>query len=140
MQKSLLNIKILNMLESKHMTESHILMEHHAKSTWERDEMSVSTCSECGEVFTKPVLATVSSGGFSKTYYACPRCLTKVRDTTLPKSEEREKKLVTVQKTKNSEDEGRCVHFLGFLKKRPKNMPIPDECLTCNRMIECLTR
>jgi len=139
MQKSLLNIKILNMLESKHMTESHVLMEQHAKSPW-GDDMSVATCSECGEVFTKPVLATVSSGGFSKTYYACPRCLTKVKDTTLPKTEESKRKLVPIQKMKDSADESKCLHFLGFLKKRPKNMPIPDECLTCNKMIECLTQ
>jgi hypothetical protein len=37
------------------------------------------------------------------------------------------------------EDDAKCTHFLGYLKKRPRDMPFPDECLTCNKMIECLT-
>lgn len=30
-----------------------------------------------------------------------------------------------------------CKHELGYLKKRPKNTPIPDECFTCSEMINC---
>jgi len=106
-----------------------------------REKINGLTCGECGEVFEKPVLATISSGGSSKTYYACPRCLTKVRDTAASKTEKSDEKLTAMQRTKDSEaSEGKCAHFFGFLKKRPKNMPIPDECLTCSRMIECLTQ
>jgi hypothetical protein len=106
-----------------------------------REKINGLTCGECGEVFEKPVLATISSGGSSKTYYACPRCLTKVRDTAAPRTEKNGEKLIVAQRVKDSEkSESKCVHFLGFLKKRPKNMPIPDECLTCSRMIECLTQ
>jgi hypothetical protein len=36
------------------------------------------------------------------------------------------------------EDEAKCTHFLGYLKKRGKDTPFPDECLTCDKMIECL--
>ncbi|NIR87154.1 hypothetical protein GWO13_06090 [Candidatus Bathyarchaeota archaeon] len=31
-----------------------------------------------------------------------------------------------------------CTHFLGYLKTRPKKSSIPDECLTCNRMLKCI--
>jgi len=31
-----------------------------------------------------------------------------------------------------------CNHFLGYLKKIPKNTIIPDECFGCLKMIECL--
>ena len=31
-----------------------------------------------------------------------------------------------------------CAHHLGYLKRRPKNTPIPEECLTCSKMIECM--
>jgi hypothetical protein len=37
------------------------------------------------------------------------------------------------------EDDAKCTHFLGYLKKRPKDMSFPDECLTCDKMIECLS-
>jgi hypothetical protein len=36
------------------------------------------------------------------------------------------------------ENDVKCQHFLGYLKRRPKDTPIPDECLTCGRMVECL--
>jgi hypothetical protein len=31
-----------------------------------------------------------------------------------------------------------CPHYFGYLKKLPKNVPIPDECLGCVRIMECL--
>ena len=34
--------------------------------------------------------------------------------------------------------QGGCLHEFGYLKNRPKNKPIPDECLTCPKMIQCL--
>ncbi|MEM0095139.1 MAG: hypothetical protein QXZ51_03120 [Candidatus Bathyarchaeia archaeon] len=108
----------------------------------EQGKANSLTCSECGEVFQRPILATFSANGLSKTYYACPRCLTKVKEA--PPEKERESGEVSVDSGQKVMDEhakagGECPHFFGFLKKRPKNMPIPDECLTCNRMIECLT-
>jgi hypothetical protein len=37
-----------------------------------------------------------------------------------------------------AEDVSGCTHNLGYLKRRPKNTPIPEECLTCNKMIDCM--
>ena len=31
-----------------------------------------------------------------------------------------------------------CAHHFGYLKKRPKDTPIPEACLTCKKMIQCL--
>ena len=31
-----------------------------------------------------------------------------------------------------------CPHYLGYLKERAKNTPIPDECLTCPEVIKCM--
>jgi hypothetical protein len=31
-----------------------------------------------------------------------------------------------------------CPHHFGYLKEHPKNTPIPNECLTCTRIMECL--
>jgi DNA-directed RNA polymerase subunit RPC12/RpoP len=100
-------------------------------------------CSGCGEKFRNPLLATVSSNISVQKYYACPRCLTKVDIVEKQKSEEsresvyqtREAKRVTVK----LEESVNCNHFIGYLKKRPKDSPFPEECLTCSKMIECLT-
>ncbi len=41
--------------------------------------------------------------------------------------------------TKNSiESQRKCSHFFGYVKTLPKNTPIPDECLWCPSIIDCL--
>jgi hypothetical protein len=60
------------------------------------------------------------------------------------KSEGGEETSISMEKVKKvvvakHEDNVKCKHFLGYLKKRPKDMSFPDECLTCNKMIECLS-
>ena len=95
-------------------------------------------CDKCRMNFRKPILATVWSNGDVKSYYACPRCLSKVH---VKKKKENVFLIRKAEKIKEShENVVGCKHFFGFLKKRPKGSPIPDECLTCSRMIECLTR
>jgi len=105
------------------------------------ENQTAFTCGTCGEKFHKPILATVSSSGYIQKYYACPRCIVKIRDT---KAQEKEEEKATFQRGDSkklaavSESNFECGHFLGYLKKRSKDTPIPDECLTCNKMIECL--
>lgn len=102
-------------------------------------------CVGCKETFQKPILATISSSGSVQTYYACPNCLSKVTSMKSHKSEESKETLISEKdfkkavKTKH-EDTVECKHSLGYLKNRPKDTPIPDECLTCEKMIECLLR
>jgi len=98
-------------------------------------------CEECGEEFQKPILATVSSGLIAKEYYACPRCLSKVNDAENSEDKEEEEKPENKEDLNimdKSEEDISCGHELGYLKKRPKGMPIPEECLVCDKMIECL--
>ena len=106
------------------------------------ESQACSRCDACGEEFEKPVLATVSSGYVVKEYYACPRCLSKVGDVESRESK-KEKEVQFLEKEvkiemDTSEKGETCSHELGYLKRRPKNTPIPEECLTCNKMIECL--
>jgi len=105
-----------------------------------------SVCSACGEEFDAPLLAMVFSDYLVEEYYACPKCLSKVR------SVERREEQVEVDEAEEEEEAGSlgmsveepagaaggCGHHLGFLKSRPKNTPIPEECLTCSKMIECM--
>jgi len=107
-----------------------------------RDGQTSFKCGGCGEEFEKPILATVSSNVSAQRYYACPRCLTKVSQVEDKKGEE-EKEMPVLTKHERKvvvklEEAVKCNHFLGYLKKRPKNTPIPEECLTCDKMIECL--
>ena len=109
------------------------------------ESQACSKCEACGEEFEKPVLATVSSGNIVKEYYACPRCLSKVGDVESLESIEEKAEIEDQPLEKEvkieldvSKEGATCSHELGYLKKRPKNTPIPEECLTCDKMIECL--
>jgi hypothetical protein len=33
-----------------------------------------------------------------------------------------------------------CPHYFGYLGAHPKNVPIPNECLTCIKIMECLSK
>ncbi|MGQ9507145.1 MAG: hypothetical protein ACUVTB_04720 [Candidatus Bathycorpusculaceae bacterium] len=108
----------------------------------ENENRGLFRCSECHETFQKPILATVNSRGYAQTYYACPRCLTKVtvvKDSKERRDEEASPSVGKVKRTEvKHESAVECKHFLGYLKKRPKGMSIPDECLVCDKMVECL--
>jgi len=47
------------------------------------------------------------------------------------------KKPVEVSET-NKTGPQNCPHYLGYLKERAKNTPIPNECLTCPETIKCM--
>ena len=47
---------------------------------------------------------------------------------------------VETEKTEFSRDTqpSGCPHYFGYLRGHPKNTPIPNECLTCTKIMECL--
>lgn len=59
--------------------------------------------------------------------------------TTLETNAETEPPKSIVEKTdeKKPAEEAKCKHELGYLKTLPKNTPIPNECLSCRKIIEC---
>ena len=99
----------------------------------------------CGDKFKKPLFATISAGQVLKEYYACPRCLSKIVTVDV-KEPKKEKEILKEEATKEvinkieerKEEIPGCKNTLGYLKKRPKNTPIPEECFTCNKMIDCM--
>ena len=107
---------------------------HKEDHSFERNSIDF-VCNECGGTFQKPILATVSYNGRVRVYHACPRCMSRI-------SKEGKKITISREDVKKPlvkpENNVRCKHFFGYLKKRPKDVPFPDECLTCDKMIECL--
>ncbi len=100
------------------------------------------TCNGCGKEFRKPVLVNMSSQGAIQTYYACPRCLTKIPEVDEKETEVSEVAVLSKepQKTETKPEGGKCQHSFGYLKKRSKEEAIPEACLTCNKIIECMAK
>jgi DNA-directed RNA polymerase subunit RPC12/RpoP len=115
--------------------DSHLSSEAHKSSR----------CNTCGEEFESPLFAVVSCGYLLEEYYACPRCLSKVgvverkKTVEVDEAEEEGKKFRGMEVEDKTEEAVACAHHLGYLKRRPKNTPIPEECLTCAKMIECMS-
>lgn len=113
----------------------------------------------CGKVFANPLKAEVHGSTKTKSYDACPYCLT---DITLmsPDSESDEKELhdqsefnterfareqpkqeVSIEKPfQNSVQVTGCKHSFGYLSKRPANEKIPEECITCENIVQCMLK
>ncbi len=117
------------------------------------NEDNVLTCGKCKAQYQKPIIATLTSEAGTQKYFACPRCLSEVpgvRQTEHRTSEEpRQSKemrrtnqpIPPTETTKPDTQSGAptmCTHEIGYLKARPKNTPIPEECLTCDKMVDCM--
>ncbi len=53
-----------------------------------------------------------------------------------PSLEEKEKEELQ-KEPKTQTDIPKCSFGFGYLKKHAKNLPYPDECLSCSRVLEC---
>lgn len=114
------------------------------------------TCSnpECGFVFDNPIIVQDLSSKDQSSYYACPQCLTEIMiDET---SEVEEKKPTQKKKTIKTEDveaqlakvepdqpapkEHKCPHHFGYLSQRSKQEKIPEECMTCEKIVQCMLK
>lgn len=62
-----------------------------------------------------------------------------LEDDNEPSSKSVEKPRMEVEK-KPSPGSRECPHSFGYVRSLPKNTPIPDECLGCSWLVECLTQ
>jgi hypothetical protein len=81
-------------------------------------------------------------------YYACPYCLTKL-EIEQPKREEEKvsfEKLSQMQpekkqdKNRSKEKDSECPLHPGYLSERSSNEQIPDGCLVCKDIVECMLK
>ncbi len=61
-----------------------------------------------------------------------------------PKEEEEEKKKkeepLAKPPEKKEKGSSECSHHFGYLANRPKDAPIPQECLTCPKIVDCMLK
>jgi len=99
-----------------------------------------SCCEACGRMFGNPIQLTNLSAIPMQTYNACPFCFSKLKldNFEVLASGDAGNTHEETQKNTESPAQSECPHYLGYLKKRPKNTPIPDSCLVCQKMIQCI--
>lgn len=80
-----------------------------------------------------------------QTYSACPFCFSRLEEIVIEEPVPLEApvakdsiRIERKQKSTEAPEHIKCPHHFGYLKTRPKDTPIPDACLTCQKMIQCL--
>jgi len=98
------------------------------------------TCpnNRCGKVFDKPLQLIDLAKPSEETALVCPYCLSKL-ELAQPEQEIVAETFLDekFQGVAQQKEEG-CPHFVGYLGKRQKDIPIPEFCLTCPQMMKCL--
>jgi hypothetical protein len=96
----------------------------------------------CQQTFTVPLETLNVQANPTEPYYACPYCLTKLREPTLKIQKPTISEPVP-QKNKNADDGEKpeaCKFHLGYLSERVQKEQIPEECLLCKSIVECMLK
>jgi len=119
---------------------------------------SVLTCpnDSCGRIFTHPIKALNLQANSSGPYDACPYCLTEITiekevpfepdepamaEPDEPVMDEVEEEPEDVESHVGvSEKSAGCAYHLGYLSERSSKNPIPDGCMTCKDIVECMLK
>lgn len=80
-------------------------------------------------------------------YDACPYCLTEISiedDLTAsfaePKETKAEEKVCAEEHVEIPEKPSGCSYHLGYLSERSSKDKIPDECMICKDIVECMLK
>jgi DNA-directed RNA polymerase subunit RPC12/RpoP len=99
---------------------------------------------KCGKEFKQPVLLSSSAEVTRETYYACPHCHSKL-DLVLKDAKNFsivEAIASSDMKTPSCKEDTpkNCPHYVGYLKTLPEDVPLPERCLTCPKVMLCFVR
>ena len=124
---------------------------------------------KCHREIEEPILLNNLSTTPAEQYYACPHCFIKLGEeaeteediTQEPTSGpplnpvlEKVLDVISAQSQKEEEQEepsvkppkkeekvpSECPHNFGYLASRAKDAPIPQECLTCPKIVDCMLK
>jgi len=106
-------------------------------------ELIICPNSKCRKKIEEPILLSDLSTASAEQYYACPHCFIKLPVISTQHEKEEEEKTKEEEplvKPPEKEEKGpsRCAGYLGYLASRPENAPIPKECLTCPKVLDCV--
>ena len=107
----------------------------------------------CKKSFTAPLKTLNLQQTPTEPYFTCPYCLTKIKtideplktdekpqEIRLEKTQPKINQVETKEKIKNSDKPSGCHYHSGYLSERSSKEQIPDECLVCKDIVECMLR
>ena len=109
--------------------------------------MVTCTNPSCGKAFDKPLKTINLQEDSAEPYSACTYCLMKIFEPEpIPEkmSERKEKpeaeSSIKEKTSKNKEKPSGCNYHLGYLSEREQKGQIPDECIVCKNIVDCMLK
>lgn len=103
----------------------------------------------CKKTFSEPLKTVNLQEKPSESFFACPYCLSKIEAPEIKNLEKPNQLSQTPQKlseteskngaSKSNEKTATCQFHLGYLSERTQK-EIPDNCLVCKNIVECMLR
>jgi hypothetical protein len=112
-------------------------------------EKKAFTCQNpsCKKRFIAPLKTVNLQQLPTEPYNACPYCLTLIKIAEKPaeiqheKTQPKENQVEATEKLlKNKDKPATCHYHSGYLSERTSKEQIPDECLICKDIVECMLR
>jgi hypothetical protein len=98
----------------------------------------------CKKTFPTPLKTINLQENPAEPYLACPYCLTKISEETETPANDLASKIAQIQEEmKQAEANPKppvCHQHLGYLSERISKEQVPEECLTCKNMVDCMLR
>ncbi len=115
---------------------------------WSKTKNNVTlTCPNdaCKRIITKPLKTLNRQQDSKEPYYACPYCLTEITLNETEKDDEPEKPeaeiIVPEENTiQNQEKLSDCKHYFGYMNEKEHKQQMPEECMLCSRIIDCMAK
>ncbi len=104
----------------------------------------------CGKAFASPIKAENLGSKKVEVYDACPYCLTEIiaEETSLIMEEKQKSKAKEMEieepsislTPEKSTEKPSCKHSFGYLSQRSSKEKIPEECMTCEKIVQCMLK
>ena len=107
-----------------------------AEKKLEENERFTCPNASCGKIFDKPLKAVDIQLGPETFYAACPHCLTKIAAS----DKKSQGPLVAEEPKHHRQETSSCSHHLGYLCERTAKDNVPEECLVCKDMVDCILK
>ena len=101
------------------------------------DKTKKNTCPnpKCKSESIQPIIIHDVSTKHKKNYYGCSKCFFEVKkiSSQFQKRESKTNSIKREEKTSSS-----CLNYYGYLSSPLKDTTIPQECLVCPKLLECM--
>jgi len=98
----------------------------------------------CQKVFEKPLKTLNLHLDPEEPYDACPYCLTKIEETEIFENN-KSKQFVTeidskMRSSETKEKPPSCEFHIGYLSEREQKQEIPENCIVCRDIVDCMLK